>query len=64
MKVLGTTGAGSSATILPPSHLFKAGDVNRLIELLSKEIEHVPIGEWTAKRASDVLEGFIDETMA
>lgn len=63
MKVLGTTGAGSSATILPPSHLFKAGDVNRLIELLSKEIEQILIGEWTAKCASDVLEGFINETM-
>ena len=55
MKVLGTTGAGSSATILPPTHLFKAGDVNRLIELLSKEIEHISIGEWTAKRGAEWL---------
>lgn len=55
MKVLGTTGAGSSATILPPTHLFKAGDVNRLIELLSKEIEEIPIGEWTAKRGAEWL---------
>lgn len=55
MKVLGTTGAGSSATILPPTHLFKAGDVNRLIELLSKEIEQIPIGEWTAKRGAEWL---------
>jgi glycosyltransferase involved in cell wall biosynthesis len=55
MKVLGTTGAGSSATILPPTHLFKAGDVDRLIELLSKEVEHISIGEWTAKRGAEWL---------
>ena len=55
MKVLGTTGAGSSATILPPTHLFKAGDVKRLIELLSKEIEHISIGEWTAEKGAQAL---------
>ena len=55
MKVLGTTGAGSSATILPPTHLFKAGDVNRLIELLSQEIEQISIGEWTAKCGAEWL---------
>lgn len=55
MKVLGTASAGSSATILPPSHLFKAGDVNRLIELLSKEIEQVSIGEWTAGKGAAAL---------
>ena len=55
MKVLGTTGAGSSATMLPPTHLFKAGDVNRLVKLLSNEIEEIPIGEWTAKRCAEWL---------
>lgn len=59
MKALGTTDAGSSATILPPTHLFKAGDVNRLIELLSKEIEQVSIGEWTAENAANTLGGII-----
>ncbi len=62
MKVLGTTGAGASATILPPTHLFKAGDVNRLIELLSKEIEQIPIGEWTAKKGANYFKkGFSNE---
>ena len=55
MKVLGTTGAGASATILPPSCLFKAGDVNRLIQLLSLEVEQISIGEWTAGCAAMVL---------
>lgn len=51
MKVLGTTGAGSSATILPPTHLFKAGDVKRLTELLMAELPKVAIGEWTVENA-------------
>ena len=55
MKVLGTTEAGASATILPPTHLFKAGDVKRLINLLSQEIESISIGEWTAKNATKCL---------
>ncbi len=44
MKVLGTVDAGSSATILPPTHLFKAGDVKRLKVLLQSEIPLVNIG--------------------
>ena len=55
MKVLGTTEAGASATILPPTHLFKAGDVKRLTNLLSQEIESISIGEWTAKRGAERL---------
>ena len=55
MKVLGTTGAGSSATILPPTHLFKAGDVKRLVKLLSQAVEQIPIGEWTAKCGAEWL---------
>lgn len=55
MKVLGTTGAGSSATILPLTHLFKAGDVDCLIELLSQEIKQISIGEWTAKCGAEWL---------
>lgn len=62
MKVLGTVEAGSSATILPPTHLFKAGNVKRLIELLSQEIEQVSIGEWTAKKSANYFKkGFSNE---
>ena len=62
MKVLGTVEAGSSATILPPTHLFKAGDVKRLIGLLSQEIEQISIGEWSAKNAANTLGGVFNET--
>ena len=41
MKVLGTIEAGASATILPPSHLFKSGDVNRLKQLLSVPLPRI-----------------------
>ncbi len=55
MMVLGSVEAGSSATILPPTHLFKSGDVKRLSELLRNEISEIDIGAWTAENAADAL---------
>jgi glycosyltransferase involved in cell wall biosynthesis len=55
MAVIGTHEAGSSATILPESNLFHAGDWRRLKELLERDVERVGIGEWTAKSAAGVL---------
>ncbi len=59
MKVLGTVEAGSSATILPPTHLFKAGDVTRLKSLLQNDISLVEIGPWTAEYAATQLLEFL-----
>ncbi len=55
VKVLGTIDAGSTATILPPSNLFKAGDVKRLRELLQSEISAVDFTNWTAESAAKAL---------
>jgi glycosyltransferase involved in cell wall biosynthesis len=55
MAVIGTHEAGSSATILPESNLFHAGDWRRLKELLERDVERVGIGPWTAKSAAEVL---------
>ena len=55
MAVIGTHEAGSSATILPESNLFHAGDWRRLKELLEGDVERVGIGPWTAKSAAEVL---------
>jgi glycosyltransferase involved in cell wall biosynthesis len=55
MAVIGTHEAGSSATILPESNLFHAGDWRRLKELLEGDLERVGIGPWTAKSAAEVL---------
>ncbi len=55
MKVLGTVDGGSSATILPPTHLFKSGDVKRLTMLLRHKIEPLTIGPWTAAFAAEAL---------
>ena len=59
MLTLGTHEAGSSATILPESHLFHAGDWRALAELLRKaadgELKPTGIGEWTAKKAAELL---------
>ena len=62
MQVFGTVEAGASGTVLPPTHLFKAGDVKRLTELLLAELPKVSIGEWTAECAADVLQGIMNET--
>jgi glycosyltransferase involved in cell wall biosynthesis len=55
MSVIGTYEAGSSATILPESNLFHAGDWRRLKELLEGDVERVRIGPWTAKSAAEFL---------
>lgn len=55
MKVLGTYEAGASATILPETNLFHAGDWKRLQRLLEGEIPEVSIGKWNARSAAEVL---------
>ena len=55
MKVIGTYEAGASATILPESNLFHAGDWRRLKMLLKGNVEKVGIGPWTAKSAAEFL---------
>ncbi len=55
LKVLGTIEAGATATILPPTNLFKAGDVLRLRMLLADEISDIGIGCWTADYAAKVF---------
>jgi glycosyltransferase involved in cell wall biosynthesis len=55
MRVIGTYEAGSSATILPESSLFHAGDWRRLKELLEGDVERFGIGPWTAKSAAEFL---------
>jgi len=55
MKVLGTYEAGSSATILPSSNLFKAGDWKRLSKLLREKIAPVGAFDWSAQNAAHYL---------
>ena len=55
MAVIGTYEAGSSATILPESNLFHAGDWRRLKMLFEGNVEKVGIGPWTAKSAAEFL---------
>ena len=55
MKVLGTYEAGASATILPETNLFHAGDWRRLQMLLEGEIPEVGIGKWNARNAAEAL---------
>lgn len=55
MRVLATVESGAGATLLPPSHLFEAGDVRRLSALLREAIAPVPIGPWTAEGAAEAL---------
>ena len=59
MQVLGTYEAGSSATMLPHSHLYHAGDVEALVELISKattgELPKMDIGLWSARLAARQL---------
>ena len=55
MAVIGTYEAGASATILPESNLFHAGDWRRLKMLLKGNVEKVGIGPWTAKSAAEFL---------
>lgn len=52
MKVIGTYEAGSSATILPESNLFHAGDWRKLRIMLLNSIPEVSIGNWTSEFAA------------
>ena len=61
MKVIGTYEAGASATILPESNLFHAGDWRRLRELLTNPIPDVGIGGWSAKSAATALMSMYEE---
>lgn len=60
MKVIGTYEAGASATILPETNLYHAGDWRRLAELLRGDIPQIPIGQWTAKAAADLIMEMIE----
>lgn len=52
MRVIGTYEAGSSATLLPQSNLYHAGDYRRLAEMIRGDIPRVSIGKWTAEQAA------------
>lgn len=56
MVVVGTIEAGASATMLPPEHLYPAGEVaalRRILETLRPEVGR--IGPWTAENAAETL---------
>lgn len=55
MRVIGTYEAGASATLLPESNLFHAGDWRRLREILLNPIPRVEIGAWSVANAAKVL---------
>ena len=55
MKVIGTYEAGASATILPESNLFHAGDWRCLKNILENQILDVSIGDWTADFAAMIV---------
>jgi len=52
MKVVGTYEAGSSATILPESNLFNAGDWKGLLNLFNASGKSADIGNWNAEFAA------------
>ena len=49
MKVLGTYEAGASATILPITNLFHAGDWRSLMTMLCKPIVRVDAKLWSIR---------------
>ena len=55
MKMIGTCEAGASATTLPNTNLFHAGDWRGLQRLLSNDVISCGIGSWTAKAAARAL---------
>jgi len=55
MRVIGTYEAGSSATVLPESNLFHAGDVKRLKQLLHSDLAVIPAIDWSAESAAHWL---------
>lgn len=64
MLCVGTREAGSSATILPATHQFKAGDVKALARLILEasagRLPKVPIGEWSASAAAERLLAMVE----
>lgn len=61
MAVIGTYEAGSSATILPESSLFHAGDWQGLKNLLAGDLRQTGIGAWSVKTAAKRLLAFCDD---
>ena len=60
MKVVGTHEAGSTATILPNTQLFHAGDWRQLRKILVSDDKKLSsIGEWNAKRAAEYITSFV-----
>ena len=55
MKVIGTHEAGSSATMLPESNLFHAGDWRALKRMLEMGINTVAIDVWSARNAAKCI---------
>ena len=55
MKVVGTYEAGASATMLPESNLFHAGDCRRLMNILRDPCVDVRIGSWSVKSAAEYI---------
>lgn len=64
MCVYGTREAGASASMLPDSHLYSAGNVAELRELLQKPVVRGSIGSWSAKLAARALCEFLDKEVA
>lgn len=57
MRVIGTYEAGASATMLPESNLYHAGDWRALAQLLETGISPVSTGRWTPVWAAEKLIG-------
>lgn len=55
MTVLGTYEAGASATILPETNLYHAGDIKRLSKLLANPPPPTGIGIWSSKAMAERL---------
>lgn len=62
---IGTYESGAGVTILPSTHLFHAGDVRALVNLLMSirrgDLPRVPIGNWTAGSAARRLVQLCDD---
>lgn len=52
MKVVGTYEAGASATLLPNSCLFHAGDWRQLLRILQGDLASCGIGDWSPEYAA------------
>ena len=61
MKVIGTYESGASATMLPDSNLFHAGDWRALLSILQGPIGEVSIGEWSVRNAAMILAGLLNQ---